>query len=185
MSRQNKVNPGMYTQRGRLTQDDAARELRKQREIGSQHTWQPVKKDQLPRFESKKETSEEGTETSGDSNGEQTLPAADNVQPTKRMVSKARSAPKAKTKTAQPKAATRGAASKTAAKRQPGKAKTGKAKSARVSTARAAKSAAKTRPKAKAAKAKATRLAKRQAVLARNVGGGSPKPRATAKRRKG
>ena len=28
MSRQNKVNPGMYTQRGRLTQDDAARELR-------------------------------------------------------------------------------------------------------------------------------------------------------------
>jgi hypothetical protein len=27
MSRQNKVNPGMYTQRGRLTQDDAAREL--------------------------------------------------------------------------------------------------------------------------------------------------------------
>jgi hypothetical protein len=30
MSRQNKVNPGRYTQRGRLTQDDAARELRKQ-----------------------------------------------------------------------------------------------------------------------------------------------------------
>ena len=41
MSRQNKVNPGMYTQRGRLTQDDAARELRKQSAIGS-HTWQPV-----------------------------------------------------------------------------------------------------------------------------------------------
>ena len=38
MSKQNKVNPGMYTQRGRLTQDDAARELRKQRQIGSQHT---------------------------------------------------------------------------------------------------------------------------------------------------
>ena len=53
MSRQNKVNPGMYTQRGRLTQDDAARELQKQRSIGSQHTWQPVKKDQLPRLESK------------------------------------------------------------------------------------------------------------------------------------
>jgi hypothetical protein len=33
MSRQNKVNPGIYTQRGRLTQDDAARELRKQRPI--------------------------------------------------------------------------------------------------------------------------------------------------------
>lgn len=45
MSRQNKVNPGMYTQRGRLTQDDAARELAKQRSIGSEHTWQPVKRD--------------------------------------------------------------------------------------------------------------------------------------------
>jgi hypothetical protein len=49
MSRQNKVNPGMYTQRGRLTQDDAARELKRQREVGSQHTWQPVQKDQMPR----------------------------------------------------------------------------------------------------------------------------------------
>ena len=49
MSRQNKVNPGMYTQRGRLTQDDAARELKRQREVGSQHTWQPVQKDQTPR----------------------------------------------------------------------------------------------------------------------------------------
>jgi hypothetical protein len=49
MSRQNKVNPGMYTQRGRLTQDDAARELKQQRSIGSQHTWQPVQKDQMPR----------------------------------------------------------------------------------------------------------------------------------------
>jgi hypothetical protein len=42
MSRQNKVNPGMYTQRGRLTPDDAARELRKQGAIRSAHTWQPV-----------------------------------------------------------------------------------------------------------------------------------------------
>jgi hypothetical protein len=32
MSRQNKVNPGMYTQAGRLTPDDAAREAKKQRE---------------------------------------------------------------------------------------------------------------------------------------------------------
>jgi hypothetical protein len=36
MSRQNKVNPGMYTQRGRLAQDDAAREIAKQRAIGSE-----------------------------------------------------------------------------------------------------------------------------------------------------
>ena len=49
MSRQNKVNPGMYTQRGRLAQDDAARELAKQRVIGSEHTWQPVQRDQQPR----------------------------------------------------------------------------------------------------------------------------------------
>lgn len=35
MSRVNKVNPGKYTQRGRLTQDDAAREMKKQREAAS------------------------------------------------------------------------------------------------------------------------------------------------------
>lgn len=34
MSKPNKVNPGIYTQRGRLTPDDAARELRKQRAAG-------------------------------------------------------------------------------------------------------------------------------------------------------
>jgi hypothetical protein len=41
MSRQNKVNPGTYTQRGRLTQDDAARELRKQRAIEPPRAWPP------------------------------------------------------------------------------------------------------------------------------------------------
>ena len=50
MSRQNKVNPGMYTQRGRLTPDDAARELRKQSAIGSPHTWQPVHTHTQPRL---------------------------------------------------------------------------------------------------------------------------------------
>ena len=50
MSRQNKVNPGMYTQRGRLTQDDAAREIAKQRSVGSEHTWQPVQRDAEPRL---------------------------------------------------------------------------------------------------------------------------------------
>lgn len=52
MSRQNKVNPGMYTQRGRLTQDDAAREISKQRVLGSEHTWQPVQRDAEPRLTS-------------------------------------------------------------------------------------------------------------------------------------
>ena len=32
MSRENKVNPSQYTQRGRLTPDDAAREMAKQRQ---------------------------------------------------------------------------------------------------------------------------------------------------------
>jgi hypothetical protein len=35
MSKENKVNPGQYTQRGRLTQDEAAREMSKQRETAS------------------------------------------------------------------------------------------------------------------------------------------------------
>jgi hypothetical protein len=50
MSRQNKVNPGTYTQRGRLTQDDAARELRKQSAIASPHTSQPVRTKTRPRL---------------------------------------------------------------------------------------------------------------------------------------
>ena len=33
MSKQNKVNPGTYTQAGRLTPDDTAREAKKQREV--------------------------------------------------------------------------------------------------------------------------------------------------------
>jgi hypothetical protein len=59
MSRQNKVNPGMYTQRGRLTQDDAAREIAKQRSVGSEHTWQPVQRDQKPQLTSESEGDEE------------------------------------------------------------------------------------------------------------------------------
>ena len=35
MSKDNKVNPGTYTQAGRLSQDDSARELKKQREAAS------------------------------------------------------------------------------------------------------------------------------------------------------
>ena len=35
MSRQNKVNPGTYTQAGRLSPDDSAREMTKQREAAS------------------------------------------------------------------------------------------------------------------------------------------------------
>jgi hypothetical protein len=35
MSKQNKVNPGTYTQAGRLSPDDTARETKKQRELAS------------------------------------------------------------------------------------------------------------------------------------------------------
>jgi hypothetical protein len=35
MSKQNKVNPGSYTQAGRLSQDDTAREMKKQRDAAS------------------------------------------------------------------------------------------------------------------------------------------------------
>ena len=35
MSKQNKVNPGTYTQKGRLTPDDTAREVKKQREAAT------------------------------------------------------------------------------------------------------------------------------------------------------
>lgn len=64
MSRQNKVNPGMYTQRGRLTQDDAAREIARQRAVGSQHRWQPFQGDAMPKLAAEPDRSkQEGAET--------------------------------------------------------------------------------------------------------------------------
>ena len=84
MSRQNKVNPGMYTQRGRLTQDDAARELKRQRTIGSEHTWQPSKKDHFPRLASTEDDAALGAETSGDNESADTTPAAVNAKPAAR-----------------------------------------------------------------------------------------------------
>lgn len=95
MSRQNKVNPGMYTQRGRLTQDDAARELAKQRAIGSEHTWQPVKRDQQPRPAAKTEGADD------DSVADE--PVATPEKPA-RVVAKAKPAVKARTTKAKAKA---------------------------------------------------------------------------------
>src|SRR5688572_21267278 len=66
MSRQNKINPAHYTQRGRLTQDDAARELARQRSIGSQHTWQPVKRNALPSLPFRNEDADRSQETPED-----------------------------------------------------------------------------------------------------------------------
>jgi hypothetical protein len=72
MSRQNKVNPGTYTQRGRLTQDDAARELARQRVIGSPHSWQPEQRDKLPRLKGSEPAAREGA---GDEAAEVPKPA--------------------------------------------------------------------------------------------------------------
>ncbi len=84
MSKQNKVNPGMYTQRGRLTQDDAARELKRQRSIGSEHTWQPSKRDHFPRIASNDRDGALGAETSGDNESEDSTPSAVSAKRTAR-----------------------------------------------------------------------------------------------------
>ena len=113
----------MYTQRGRLTQDDAARELKKQRSIGSEQTWQPSKKDYFPAL---------GGETSGDNESEDTTPTAVNAKPASRVTRAA--PPKAKqSKTAK---------SKTAKKT------TGKARAAKTAKPAAKRAAAKTVRKA-------------------------------------
>jgi hypothetical protein len=90
MSRQNKVNPGMYTQRGRLTQDDAARELAKQRAIGSEHTWQPMRRDARPQLDSNAE--------GGDDDAETAEPDEPARKPPARVTAKAKPAAKAKTR---------------------------------------------------------------------------------------
>ena len=81
MSRQNKVNPGMYTQRGRLTQDDAAREIAKQRSVGSEHTWQPVQRDQEPPLASESEGDEEDAGISAPNETAEKTPARVTAKP--------------------------------------------------------------------------------------------------------
>ena len=162
MSRQNKVNPGMYTQRGRLTQDDAARELRKQSATRSPHTWQPVNTRTRP-----------GLAPAGDADRD-TERSADNET----MVE---TSPQVETRPA-----SRVTRDRTAAKAAPSNAK---AKAAKAQTARARTSKS-TTGKAKSGKATApaskqtTTKPTRKAMLARNVGGRRAAPRPTTKRRK-
>jgi hypothetical protein len=87
MSRPNKVNPGTYTQRGRLTQDDAARELRKQNALGSPHTWQPVKKNAMPR-PARAGDAGRGTETAADDTGQEETSPTVETRPTSRVTTK-------------------------------------------------------------------------------------------------
>jgi hypothetical protein len=157
MSRNNKVNRDHYVQRGRLTPDEAARELTKMRQVGSPHKWQPSKKNDLPRFESKNPAG--GTETTEDKGSEEETSPDVASRPAARVAKGgAKPAVNSKTQASKP-AVTRSATAK----------KSGKAK-----TATSAKSAG----KSKAGKPK------RKAVLARNVGGGGATPAAAAKRRK-
>ena len=155
MSRQNKVNPGMYTQRGRLTQDDAARELRKQTASGSPHTWQPMKTKTTPRLVPVGDAARE-TETSADNDA---------------MVE---TSPQVETRPA-----SRVTRNMTATKAAPSKAKTiaAKAKTARIRKSKTTTGKVKTT----AMKRKTTKPTRR-AVLARNVGGAAPRP--STKRRK-
>lgn len=161
MSKQNKVNPGIYTQRGRLTQDDAARELRKQGAIGSRHTWQPVSTQTRLRLA-----------PAGDAAGD-TERAADN----QRMVE---TSPHVETRPASR------VRSKTATKAAPAKAKSKatKAKTARTSKSKSATGTAKTRKAMTTAMNQTTTQPARKAMLARNVGGGGAGARPATKRRK-
>ena len=70
MSRQNKVNPGMYTQRGRLTQDDAARELKRQRVGWLRAHLAAVEEGSLPAAGLEESRCSAGAETSGDNESE-------------------------------------------------------------------------------------------------------------------
>jgi hypothetical protein len=133
MSRQNKVNPGMYTQRGRLTQDDAAREIAKQRSVGSEHTWQPVQRDQGPRLTPKSEGDEEDAGiTATDESAEETPD---------RATAKPRAPKKAAArKTAQASARSTVQVKKAATPAMRGKAKTGRTTTAKAKSAKRRKS---------------------------------------------
>jgi hypothetical protein len=162
MSRQNKVNPGMYTQRGRLTPDDAARELRKQSAIGSPQTWQPANTKTTP----------------------PPAPAGGAAADTERSADNETMVETSSQVETRP--ASRVATNMTATKAAPSNAK---AKAVKATTARTRKSK-KTTDHAKTRKAKTTAMKRtttklrRNAVLAHNVARGGAAPRPTTKRRK-
>ena len=74
MSKDNKVNPGQYTQAGRLTQDETAREMKKQRETaspshvdGNPHPFQAKKREKADEDEldDSRATATDATEPAG------------------------------------------------------------------------------------------------------------------------
>ena len=160
MSRQNKVNPGMYTQRGRLTQDDAARELRKQNVIGSPHRWQPVNRQTRVRLAPAGDTARGTQKSSGN-------------EPTGADSTRVRKRP-----------ASRVTKNMTAGKAAPSNARgTAKGKTARTRTSKRTTRTAKAGMATTRSMKRTTTKPTRKAVLARNVGGGAA-PRPTTKRKK-
>ena len=133
MSRQNKVNPGMYTQRGRLTQDDAAREIAKQRSVGSEHTWQPVQRDQEPRLISESEGDEEDAGIAAPDESAEKTPARVTAKPNSVRKTAAR-------KTARAPAKKTARAKKTAAPAVRAKAKSRRTTKAKAKSAKRRKS---------------------------------------------
>jgi hypothetical protein len=123
MSRQNKVNPGTYTQRGRLTQDDAARELRKQSAIEPPRPWPPLNTRLRHRLEPAGDAARD-TERSADNRMVEPLPRVE-TRPAAR-VTKTRTATKAALADARAKAAKAKLTSTGKSTRTAGNAKTGK-----------------------------------------------------------
>ena len=127
MSRQNRVNPGMYTQRGRLSQDDAARELARQRAIGSPRTWQPVKRNQMPKLAAEPDEADNDQDSAETSRAMEQVPAR--AKAAKPAAAKSAKPAKRSSKPASGKA-TKTVARKTAAKKSATARKRGKARTA-------------------------------------------------------
>ena len=125
MSRQNKVNPGMHTQRGRFNQDDAARELRKQSAIGCRYTWQPVNTKTMPRLAPVGGAAPDTQRSADNETMVETSPHVE-TRPAWR-VTKNRTATKAAPLRAKARAAKAKTARKRKSKRTTGNTKTGKA----------------------------------------------------------
>ena len=171
MSKQNKINPAHYTQRGRLTQDDAARELARQRSVLSQNAWPPVKKNMLPSFAVTDVGANPGAETSESAKSLESGLSREKAKPPARMTRRSGAKTAAPAKAKQSKSAKASTVKKTSVGgRVP---RSGPGATSKAKTARAAKPPAGTTP---------TRTM-RKAVLARNVGGPALKPLRAAKRR--
>ena len=142
MSRQNKVNPGMYTQRGRLSQDDIARELARQRSaIQPPHGWQAEKHHP---FEPPELTDDnaQGGEPAAE-------PVAEPAKPAKKRAVRVTAKAAKPAKPAKPAARTKTAAKTVKAKRSSA-AKSAKTVKVKAKSARTAKSAKTAKPKASA-----------------------------------